>query len=56
MQSRITDLNGNEHILDFDNLQSDYINCDCMQALKELPDKCVDLAVVDPPYGGGWRV
>ena len=26
-------------------------NADCMEALKEYPDKYFDLAVVDPPYG-----
>lgn len=26
---------------------------DCMDALREMPDKCFDLAVVDPPYGDG---
>lgn len=26
---------------------------DCMVAMKEFPDKFFDLAVVDPPYGGG---
>ena len=26
---------------------------DCMDAMKEFPDKFFDLAVVDPPYGGG---
>lgn len=28
-------------------------NMDCMEAMKEFPDKFFDLAVVDPPYGGG---
>lgn len=28
-------------------------NMDCMDALREMPDKCFDLAVVDPPYGPG---
>lgn len=28
-------------------------NRDCMEALKEFPDGFFDLAVVDPPYGGG---
>lgn len=28
-------------------------NMDCMEALKEFPDKYFDLAVVDPPYGIG---
>ena len=28
-------------------------NMDCMEAMKEIPDKVFDLAIVDPPYGGG---
>lgn len=26
-------------------------NRDCLEAMKEFPDKFFDLAVVDPPYG-----
>ena len=29
------------------------LNCDCMEYMRSLPDKVFDLAVVDPPYGGG---
>jgi DNA modification methylase len=25
--------------------------CDCLEALKQLPDKCIDLVLTDPPYG-----
>lgn len=28
-------------------------NMDCMEAMKEMPDKSFDLAIVDPPYGIG---
>lgn len=28
-------------------------NLDCMEAMKNIPDKYFDLAVVDPPYGIG---
>lgn len=28
-------------------------NVDCMEAMKQIPDKYFDLAVVDPPYGIG---
>lgn len=28
-------------------------NMDCMKGMKEFPDNYFDLAVVDPPYGGG---
>jgi site-specific DNA-methyltransferase (adenine-specific) len=28
-------------------------NVDCVQAMKQYPDGYFDLAVVDPPYGGG---
>lgn len=30
-------------------------NVDCVQAMKQYPDGYFDLAVVDPPYGGGGR-
>ena len=26
-------------------------NCDCLEGLREIPDKSVDLIVTDPPYG-----
>lgn len=32
---------------------SNTYNRDCLEAMKEFPDKYFDLAVVDPPYGGG---
>ena len=31
-------------------------NVDCVQAMKQYPDRYFDLAVVDPPYGGGASV
>lgn len=34
--------------------KSEAYNMDCMEALKEFPDKYFDLAVVDPPYGAGF--
>lgn len=30
-------------------------NMDCMEGMKQFPDKYFDLAIVDPPYGGGWE-
>ena len=29
----------------------DIKNCDCMELMKEYPDKYFELAIVDPPYG-----
>lgn len=29
-----------------------FYNMDCMQGMKEFPDKYFDLAIVDPVYGG----
>jgi site-specific DNA-methyltransferase (adenine-specific) len=29
------------------------LNCDCMDYMRELPDKAFELAIVDPPYGIG---
>lgn len=31
----------------------DLRNCDCMELMREFPDKYFDLAIVDPPYGIG---
>ncbi len=37
--------------IDLNNLQSVYLNCDCMYGMKEFPDKYFDLAICDPEYG-----
>lgn len=31
-----------------------YYNADCVQGMKQFPDKFFDLAIVDPPYGIGY--
>ena len=33
--------------------KSEVFNEDCMIGMRRYPDKYFDLAVVDPPYGGG---
>lgn len=33
--------------------KSDVFNMDCMQGMKQYPDKYFELAIVDPPYGIG---
>lgn len=30
-----------------------FYNRDCVEGMKEFPDKYFDLAIVDPPYGDG---
>ena len=30
-----------------------YYNIDCMEGMKQFPDKYFELAIVDPPYGIG---
>lgn len=32
--------------------ESYFFHADCMEALRQMPDKCVELAICDPPYGG----
>ena len=33
-------------------MEYDYIECgDCLELMKEMPDKSIDLIVTDPPYG-----
>lgn len=36
--------------------QINLYNRDCLEAMKEMPDKAFDLAIVDPPYGLGDRL
>lgn len=41
-----------------EDLEGKIINADCMDILKELPNKAIDLILTDPPYGGGgdlWK-
>ena len=33
-----------------------FYNMDCMEGMKEFPDKYFDLAIVDPPYGDGGYI
>lgn len=33
-----------------------FYNMDCMDGMKEFPDKYFDLAIVDPPYGSGGKL
>ena len=37
--------------MDLENFKNAYIYCDCMDGMKQFPDKYFDLAIVDPPYG-----
>lgn len=46
-----------------DEIRNTIICADCLEVLKTLPDKCVDLVLADPPYGvkyargkNGWGV
>ena len=45
-------INGTE--IDFSKQRGYFFNMDCMDALKQMPDKCIDLCIVDPPYGAGF--
>ena len=33
------------------NLDFGFYNMDCMEGMRQFPDKFFDLAIVDPPYG-----
>ena len=38
-----------------DNLLGKVHNCDCLEFMKQLPYKCVDLVLTDPPYGMNYK-
>lgn len=46
-------------MLNIEEIKNTIINADCLEILKQLPDKCIDLVLTDPPYGmnyqSGWR-
>lgn len=39
--------------MDIAAFENKIIHADCMDILRALPDKCVDLVLTDPPYGSG---
>lgn len=39
--------------MEIKDLEGKIINADCMDILKQLPDKSIDLVLTDPPYGIG---
>ena len=41
--------------MDIESITNQIINADCMDILKQLPDKCIDLVLTDPPYGIGIK-
>lgn len=42
-------------MITIEQLQNRIICADCLDILKQLPDKCVDLVLTDPPYGIGYN-
>jgi len=38
-------------MLNIDEIKNTIICGDCLEVMKQLPDKCVDLVLTDPPYG-----
>lgn len=46
-------------MMEIKDLENKIINADCMDILKQFPDKCIDLVLTDPPYGmnyqSSWR-
>lgn len=41
---------------EFKPLDFGFYNMDCMEGMKQFPDKYFDLAIVDPPYGGAQQL
>ena len=42
--------------MQFEKMINTIINDDCINILKQLPDKSIDLILTDPPYGIGERL
>lgn len=48
-----TDADGVERTLDTEQRINSAYHADCLEILRAMPDKCIDLIVADPPYGDG---
>ena len=53
MTINITDLDGQAHSIDLDHIGNQALHIDCMELMRALPDKCVDLIITSPPYNLG---
>ena len=53
MRFDVADAHGAVHTMDTDKFESKFLNIDCMEVLRKMPDKCIDLCICDPPYGIG---
>ena len=42
-------------MIEVESITNQIINADCMDILKELPDKCIDLIITSPPYWKGFE-
>ena len=42
-------------MMEIKDLENKIINADCMDIIKQLPDKCIDLVLTDPPYGMNYQ-
>lgn len=42
-------------MIDVESITNQIINADCMDILKQLPDKCIDLLLTDVPYGMNFQ-
>jgi len=42
-------------MLDIESIKNTVIQGDCLEVMKTLPDKCIDLVLTDPPYGIGIK-
>ena len=37
--------------MEFEEMINTVIQGDCLEVMKQLPDRCIDLVLTDPPYG-----
>lgn len=51
--SNINQYDKSSVMYNIENLINKITHADCMDIMKDMPDKYIDLAIVDPPYGAG---
>ena len=50
------DIDGDTRMYKLEEILNTVIQGDCLEIMKLMPDKCIDLVLTDPPYGLGDRL
>ena len=50
LNTKIVVFDKENYCLSIDDIKNKIINGDCLEVMKALPDKCIDIIITSPPY------